>query len=106
MAASVMFIIGAGAWIAQDRSEIAIRDQVGEGISTILDVSHEAVGTWIQGHRVAVELWADSEEVLAFTQRLVRSGPIRVLCSRTRPRPTPENSLPPYLLRGVITDVS
>lgn len=75
LTAGIMLVIAAIPWVAGSMLQTATRNQVGDEVSTILNISHRAVQAWADGHRHTVESWADSAEVISFTQRLLASDP-------------------------------
>ena len=71
--AGIMLVIAATAWVAGSRLETATRDQVGDEVFTVLDISHRGLEAWAEGHRQAAALWTDSAEVTSFTQALLET---------------------------------
>ena len=73
LAVSVMAIIAAVAWTGGSKLEAATRDQVGDEVFTILDISHRALEAWTAGHWQAAELWGESPAVASFAQALLET---------------------------------
>lgn len=51
------------------------REELGESLTTVLETSNQAIHSWVGEQKATVEIWANSPEIVAFTEELLTIDP-------------------------------
>ena len=66
-------LMAAAAWLTLSRIEDSTREEIGKSLTTVLETSHKTVRAWIREQKAAALLWSDNEEVVKYTQELLKT---------------------------------
>lgn len=66
-------LLGVAAWWGAIQIDEYHRTEVGNSLSAILETTHQAISSWSREQRAATQIWADSTEVVRWTNELLAS---------------------------------